>query len=128
MLQARLKPYDPRRGHVIQRISFGALDGKRFEQGFWYAVSETEAAFLREQHQIVDDPSSPLSFDVCTAAEAEQLTTNETRAFFMGTPNAHVLVAPTGRDGPDTPQAVAPERVPEAPLQDKRPGPAKRKA
>lgn len=123
MLQARLKPYDPRKGHVLQRISYGRLNGKRFEQGFWYAVSETEAAFLREQHQKPNDPNSPFAFDVCTAEEAEQLTTDETRSVLLGTPNARKLVIPAGRTGPELPRPLSPgEKVEDAPPAPPAPG------
>lgn len=75
-LLVRLKPYDPRRGHVLRRYTY---DGIKFqpERG-WYRVEKSVAEYLRTVHQQPSDPYSPLAFDVCTDAEAKTLEAAET--------------------------------------------------
>jgi len=71
----RLKPYDPRRGHVLRRY---AHRGIRFlvEHG-WYRVDREVADHLRTARQVDADPHSLLAFDVCTEDEARQIDTTE---------------------------------------------------
>jgi len=71
----RLKPYDPRRGHVLRRY---AHRGIRFlvEHG-WYRVDADVADHLRTARQVDADPHSLLAFDVCTEDEARQIDTTE---------------------------------------------------
>ena len=67
----RLKPYDPKRDHVIQRYT--AFSTRFDEQCGWYKVSDEMAAYLATVHQTPGDEDSPLAFDVCTQEEAQQL-------------------------------------------------------
>lgn len=126
-LCARLKPYNPRTGHVIQRITFHALGGKRFEQGFWYLVSDEEAAVLRAQHQVDGDLRSPKAFDVCTIDESERIVHDETQAALLNTPHAKSIFMAPGRDGADAPTPVDIKAQP-SPADEKKSGPTKRKA
>jgi hypothetical protein len=74
-LLVRLKPYDPRRGHVLRRYTY---DGIRFqpERG-WYRVEKRVGDYLRTVHQQPSDDFTPLAFDVCTDAEAKALEAAE---------------------------------------------------
>jgi len=71
----RLKPYNVKAGHLLQRYSFRGI---RFmgERG-WYEVDDEMAAQLKEKRQRLDDETSPLAFDVCTAEEALALEQRE---------------------------------------------------
>ena len=71
----RLKPYDPQRGHVLQRYSFKGICFHA-SRG-WYTPPKEVADYLKTIHQIYDDPHSPLAFDVCTEAEAREIDTKE---------------------------------------------------
>jgi len=71
----RLKPYDPKKGHVIQRYTAFAV---RFEEARgWYKVSDEVATYLATVHQVPGDEDSPLAFDVCTDEEAQRLEAAE---------------------------------------------------
>lgn len=70
----RLKPYNPKRGHVLRRYSFSGL---RFYEGRWYKVPETLAQDLSELHQRHGDEDSPYAFDVATQGEARAIETKE---------------------------------------------------
>jgi len=71
----RLKPYDPRRGHVLRRY---AHCGIRFlvEHG-WYRVDADVADHLRTAKQIDGDPHALAAFDVCSDEDARQIDTTE---------------------------------------------------
>jgi hypothetical protein len=71
----RLKPHDPKKGHVIRRYT---AFGVRFEEARgWYKVSDEVAAYLGSVHQRPGDDDSPLAFDVCTEEEAQRLEASE---------------------------------------------------
>jgi hypothetical protein len=71
----RLKPHDPKKGHVIRRYTAFSI---RFEEARgWYKVSDEVAAYLATVHQTPGDEDSPLAFDVCTEDEAQRLETAE---------------------------------------------------
>jgi hypothetical protein len=71
----RLKPHDPKRGHVSRRYTAFSI---RFEEARgWYKVSDEVAAYLATVHQTPGDEDSPLAFDVCTEEEAQRLETAE---------------------------------------------------
>ena len=71
----RLKPYDPKRGHVIRRYTAFSI---RFEEARgWYKVADEVAAYLATVHQVPGDEDSPLAFDVCSEEEAQRLETAE---------------------------------------------------
>ena len=71
----RLKPYDPRRGHLLRRFTYRGI--KFQEERGWYRVSKDVAEYLRGVRQVVTDEHSPLAFDVCTEAEARELDARE---------------------------------------------------
>jgi hypothetical protein len=71
----RLKPHDPKRGHVIRRYTAFSI---RFEEARgWYKVADEVAAYLATVHQVPGDEDSPLAFDVCSEEEAQRLETAE---------------------------------------------------
>ncbi len=71
----RLKPHDPKKGHVIRRYTAFSI---RFEEARgWYKVSDEVAAYLATVHQTPGDEDSPLAFDVCTDEEAQRLEAAE---------------------------------------------------
>lgn len=71
----RLKPLDKKRGHVIHRYT--AFQTTFEEAKGWYRVPEHVASYLATVHQLANDEDSPLAFDVCTQAEAEQIDAAE---------------------------------------------------
>ena len=67
----RIKPYDPKRGHVVRRYTVFSI---RFDETRgWYRVADDVADYLGKVHQAPHDEDSPLVFDVCTEAEAHAL-------------------------------------------------------
>jgi hypothetical protein len=77
-LLVRLKPFDPRRGHVLRRYTYAGI--KFQEERGWYRVEKPVAEYLRGVRETPTDRYSPLAFDVCTEAEAKALETTETEA------------------------------------------------
>ncbi len=71
----RLKPYDPRRGHVLRRFTYAGV--KIHEERGWHRVSKQVADYLRGVRQVNGDDYSPLAFDVCTDEEAKALDARE---------------------------------------------------
>ena len=74
-LLVRLKPYDPRRGHVLRRYTYAGI--KFHEERGWSRVEKPVGDYLRSVHQLSSDSHSPLAFDVCTADEAKALDAKE---------------------------------------------------
>jgi len=76
-LLVRLKAYDPRRGFVLKRYTYGGI---RFqvERG-WSRVSEQVGEYLRGVRQAPRNPHAPLAFDVCTDDEARALEDREAK-------------------------------------------------
>jgi hypothetical protein len=74
-LLVRLKPYDPRRGHVVRRYTYAGI--KFQEERGWYRVEKAVAEYLRNVRQVPSDRHSPHAFDVCTEAEAKTLEASE---------------------------------------------------
>ncbi len=71
----RLKPYEPKKGHVLQRYTAFSI---RFEERRgWYKVSDEVATYLASVHQTPGDEDSPLAFDVCSEDEAQRMETAE---------------------------------------------------
>lgn len=75
-LYVRLKPHNPRRGHVLRRYSFRGL---RFNEGRWFKVPSALAQELAVVHQKHGDPDSPLAFDVATEKQANAIEEAERR-------------------------------------------------
>ena len=67
----RIKPYDPKRGHLVRRYT--AFSIRLEESRGWYRVADDVAEYLSKVHQAPHDDDSPLVFDVCTEAEAKAL-------------------------------------------------------
>ena len=74
-LFVRLKPHDPRRGHVLRRYTFSGI--KFQEDHGWYRVPEDVAKRLREVRQLPLDRFSPPAFDVCSEVEAKAIDDTE---------------------------------------------------
>jgi len=111
----RLKPLDPRRGHVLRRFTYQGI--KIHEERGWYRVAKAVADYLRSVHQQPADPHSPLAFDVCTEDEARATEAKEKEAANArknATDDIKLSVArPSG--------AVTTSDLPEAPKDDKKP-------
>lgn len=76
----RLKPYDPKRRHVMQSYTH-APSALRFEAARgWYRVDASIAAYLKTVPQLENDPDSPMAFDVVTEDQGKQLDERETRS------------------------------------------------
>ena len=71
----RLKPHDPRRGHVLRRYTYAGI--KLHEERGWYRVSKDVAAYLKGVHQVPGDTYTPLAFDVCSDDEAKAIDARE---------------------------------------------------
>jgi hypothetical protein len=71
----RLKPHDPKKGHIIQRYT--AFSTQFEERKGWYRVSDEIAAYLATIHQVPNDEDTPLAFDVCTDEEARNIEATE---------------------------------------------------
>lgn len=100
-LLVRLRPHDPRRGHVLRCFAFR---GVRFYAHLgWYRVTPEVAEHLRVALQHADDPHSPRAFDVCTVDEAERIDAEEHARAHAATASAPLGTAPR----PNTPAAVS---------------------
>ncbi len=77
-LLVRLKPYDPRRGHVLRRFTYRGI--KFHEERGWYRVEKAVGEYLRTVRQVHGDEHSPPAFDVCTDEEARALDAQEKEA------------------------------------------------
>lgn len=76
----RIKPYNPKRGHLMRRYAHVPTN-KRFEESHgWYIVDAALAKTLEEVHVHSHDMDSPLAFDVCTAAQAKEIDAREAKA------------------------------------------------
>jgi hypothetical protein len=62
-LLVRLKPYDPRRGHVLRRYTYAGI--KFQEERGWYRVERPVAEYLRAVREVPTDRYAPPAFDVC---------------------------------------------------------------
>jgi hypothetical protein len=71
----RLKPYDPRRGHVLRRYTYKGI--KFSDDRGWYKVTKAVADYLRDVHQEAGNEHSPPAFDVCSEAEAQEINARE---------------------------------------------------
>jgi len=75
----RIKPYNPRRGYVLRRYS-AAFGGKRYVfevDAGWYEVPTEVADYLATLNSRIEEPDSPLAFDVKTREEAEAIDERE---------------------------------------------------
>ncbi len=70
-LLVRLKPYEPRRGHVLKRFTYAGI--KIHEERGWHRVAKDVGEYLRSVRQVPADPYSALAFDVCNEEEAKGL-------------------------------------------------------
>jgi len=77
-LLVRLKPHDPRRGHLLRRYTYRGI--KFQEERGWYRVEKSVADYLRDVRQTPGDEHAPLAFDVCTPEEAQALDAREKEA------------------------------------------------
>ena len=56
----RLKPFDPRRGHVLRRFTYRGI--KIHEERGWYRVDKETAEYLRTVRQVHSDEHAPPRF------------------------------------------------------------------
>jgi hypothetical protein len=76
----RLKPFDPRKRHLLRTYMHGPTRQSFDEARGWYSVDEPLAAYLAKVHQVESDPESPSAFDVCSFAEAQAIDARERKA------------------------------------------------
>jgi|WetSurMetagenome_2_1015567.scaffolds.fasta_scaffold104444_1 hypothetical protein len=77
-LLVRLKPYNPKRGHTLQRYCYSNIIF-RTDRG-WYRVEAKLAAELRSVQQVHTNQDSAPAFDVCTEEEARAIDEREADA------------------------------------------------
>ena len=71
----RIKPYNPRIGHVTRTFAYRGI---LFDEARgWMRVSKAIADYLKTVRQEAYDRTSPLAFDVMTEAEARNLDSRE---------------------------------------------------
>lgn len=87
-MHVRLKPYNPKRGHVLRKWTDGPSRMKFEESMGWYLVDangfvdangRTLVERLGAARNGDTDPNSPLAFDVCTEAEAKEIDKREAK-------------------------------------------------
>ena len=74
-LLVRLKPYEPKRGHVLRRFTYRGV--KFQDDRGWYRVEREVGEYLRGVRQTPGDEHSPPAFDVCSGGEAKALDAKE---------------------------------------------------
>lgn len=74
----RVKPYDPKKGHHVQRYTFRSVVYR--EDRGWYTIADEKLAQrLKKIRQDSENSNSPRVFDVCTRAEALAIQKREAR-------------------------------------------------
>ena len=69
----RIKPFNPKKGH-LRKTHIEQKFGMKFKvEGGWYEVPAAVARELRKITQNPDDPESPEVFDVVTRAQAQEI-------------------------------------------------------
>lgn len=107
-LLVRLKPHDPRRGHLLRRYTYRGI--KFHEERGWYRVEKAVGDYLRTIRQVASNEHAPLAFDVCTDDEARSLDTKEKEATVTRKAAAdEIKVSPARAEG-----AVTTEDLPDA--------------
>lgn len=107
-LLVRLKPHDPRRGHVLRRYTYRGI--KFHEERGWYRVEKAVGEYLRTVRQVPGSEHAPLAFDVCTDDEARSLDAKEKEAAVTRkAATDEIKVSPARGEG-----AVTTEDLPEA--------------
>lgn len=77
-LLVRLKPHNPKRGHVLKTYTYGGV--KFLGERGWYRVNASLGEELRDIRQVHDDQDSSPAFDVCTEEEAKAIDEKEADA------------------------------------------------
>lgn len=72
----RIKPYNPRKGYVLRRVT---VEGQRFDEDRWYEVGAEFAARLEKLRQKDHKPESPPAFDVVTREQADEMDARRRR-------------------------------------------------
>ena len=107
-LLVRLKPHDPRRGHLLRRFTYRGI--KFHEERGWYRVEKAVGDYLRTVRQTASDEHAPLAFDVCTSEEAKGLDSKEKEEAVTRKTAADDIKLSEARSG----GAVTTEDLPEA--------------
>ena len=125
-LLVRLKPYDPRRGHVLRRYTFAGIKFQH-DRG-WYRVEEPVGAYLKGVRQVNGDEYSQLAFDVCTEQEAKELETSEANASKVKQEaSAEIKVSPA-RPAVTTAELPTPATPKDSPKADANPRPKRERS
>lgn len=135
MPKARIKPYDPKLGHVMQTVVLAVLANRKFEVGKLYDVTSAEADVLRPLRSRLGSVDGPFAFDIGTEAEMARLVSGEAKAQLGLTPEIIAAIRETadGRDPTEDPrtgaltkaditgEAEAPATASETPKRQRRP-------
>lgn len=100
MLKARIKPYDPKTGHIMQTVVLAVLGNRKFEVGKTYDVTEAEADVLRPLRSRLGSIDGPFAFDIGTEAQMAAIVSGEAKAQLGLTPEI-VKALREGADGRD---------------------------
>lgn len=109
MFKARIKPYDPKLGHIMQTVVLASLSNRKFEVGKVYDVTEEEANVLRPLRSRLGSVDGPFAFDIGTEAEMARLVSGEAKAQLGLTPEIIAAIRETadGRDATEDPKTGA---------------------
>jgi hypothetical protein len=115
---ARLQPYNPRRGFLVQKHCFENQVYVGGPRPNWYLIGEELANTLRGKLQTHDDPDSKPLFQVVTPEEKMRIATSEQEQFLASLGAVgQTLVGPKDAAPPPTVD-LRPElpKAPEAPV------------
>lgn len=113
-LFVRLKPFDPRRGFVLRRFSYGGI---RFQgEHGWCRVERKVGEYLRAVRTVPADEYAPLAFDVCTEAEAKAIDASESDAARLKRSATDELKVTPARGTVTTEDMPKPTPLPSAPI------------
>lgn len=108
-LKARIKPYDPKLGHLMQTVVLAVLANRKFEVGKMYDVTEAEADVLRSLRSRLGSVDGPFAFDIGTPEEMARIVSGEAKSRLGLTPEIIAAIRETadGRDVTEDPRTGA---------------------
>lgn len=101
MKRVRIKPYDEKKGHRLQRLTLSPMNGKRFEAGVWYEVEDglaEELAMVNQDSSISEEQLDGVAraFDIYTPEVAARVAEEELRVA-SGAPKLGDVMLPPER-------------------------------
>lgn len=96
----RLKPYNPRRGYVVQRHGIGEMFFVGGVRPNWYEVQDVVAERLAKKRQFHNDPDSKPLFDIMDREEKERVAAEEQNQVLahLGAVGQTVLMPPSVKE------------------------------